>query len=344
MADETVRLVLNVTGVQDVESLKREMLELTKAMGGVDTSLEMLGREAAKVTPKLDELEDAVEKAVGSKDGGGNGRGILQLSWAMQDLFQGGFSAILNNIPGLAAQFGVAAGTAGTLGIAALGIDQAFRMLGPLFADTDKKLKPLAETWKNFAEGLGADKQAVEELENALEKMAGQFRESWTNDISSVTKQFNEFLSLAREARQVQKENDKEQSARKAGEATLDAMADNKDRGGKFSEFLQGQGEDGARGIQEKLAKDELEKARQEYIDELLALRKANGEFGTGRNFSEMKFGFARMEAGKQVTTDNPEVQKRAMDIAAGEMNKASQGDKKALAKIDGADKSPKLK
>lgn len=409
MADETIRLVLNVTGVQDVEALKKEMLELTTAMGGTDASLEVLGKEAVDATQKLDKLEDATrdvgkeavdaaqkldkledaerdvgkeavdaaqkldkledaERDVGKEavdaarkldnledaaskaagSGKGSGRGILQLSWAMQDLFQSGFAAILNNLPGLATEFGMSAAAAGTLGLAGLGISQAFSMLGLMFADTEKKLKPLTESWKDFTNGLsGSDKLAVEEMEVAVQKLAANFSAGWLSRLGDLNKQFEEFLSLAREAEALRKETERDATDRRGGQDKIDELANDKERGKQYEEFLRGQGEDGAKARQDKLAKDMLEKARREQIEERIAAQKRNGEFepswwerANGEAISpELAEKLARARAERETKIDSPEVRKRAEAMAAGTMNAATRGDKKALAQIAAADK-----
>jgi hypothetical protein len=430
MADETVRLVLDVTGVQDIEALKKEMLALTTAMGATDAALEVLGKEAVDAAQKLDKLEDATrdvgkeavdttqkldkledatrdageeavdaaqkldkledaerdvgkeavdaaqkldkledaERNVGKEavdaakkldnledaatkaagSGKGSGRGILQLSWAMQDLFQGGFSAILNNLPGLAAEFGMSAAAAGTLGLAGLGISQAFSMLGPMFTDTEKKLKPLTESWKDFTNGLsGSDKLAVEEMEVAVQKLAANFSAGWLSRLGDLNKQFEEFLSLAREAEALRKETERDAADRKGGQDKIDSLALDKERGKQYEEFMTGQGEDGAKARQDKLAKDMLEKARQEQINERVAAQKRNGEFESGwwdqlnGEYLSPEFleKLARGQADRETKIDSPEVQKRAESMAAGTMNAAARGDKKALAQIAAADK-----
>ena len=427
MADETVRLVLDVTGVQDIEALKKEMLALTAAMGATDASLGKVttaatttaqavgkttqaaqtaapavaavgtaatstaqavtqvgqasfqattamagtttaaiqttvavtqaGQAAAQTAAQFNNLGNAAQNAAGGGAGGGrgaggggggaaaaanggNGRGLLNLSYALQDLYQGGFSAILNNIPMLAEGFGMAASTAGALAIAGLAVNEGFKILGPLLSDTREPLKRLVDTWKDFADGLGGQKTEIEAMDIAVKELAKNFAWDWTDSIDEVTKKFRDFLALAREAEALRKENERDAADRKGGEERLDSLARDTERGKMYDEYLQGQGEDGARALQDKLAKDAREKARQEEIESQLAVMEREGKFKDYGNIStDTQRELARAQLNQTLKQDDERVLRRADSIAAGQMNAAARGDKKALAQVAAADK-----
>lgn len=97
--EEVLRLLLQVTGAEDLEDLK------AKAQGA---------------RSKLDELADANEKA--GKSSRNMGRATLEGGRILQDFAQGGIGGILNNIEGLAVALGGGPGLAGVmtaLGLAA---------------------------------------------------------------------------------------------------------------------------------------------------------------------------------------------------------------------------------
>ena len=426
MADETVRLVLDVSGVQDIEALKKEMLALTAAMGATDTQLgqvttaagqaataagglttatqqttqavnqtgqavtattQAVGQMGQVVTTTaqgvyqattavtqmagavgqvtvattqaagaMNQLGTAATQAAGAGGGAGGagggggggaaganpfqGRGLMSLSYALQDLYQGGFSAILNNIPMLATQFGLTAGTAGVLAIAGLGVNEAFKVMAPLFEDTEEKLAKLSESWKDFAEGMGGAKNDLELTEIAVKALAESMSSNWITSLDTLSDKFKEFMKLAKEANELRKEQEKDQADRKSGENLLNDMADDKDRGKEYKEYIQGQGEDNARAKQDALAKDMREKARQEVIEDQVAAEEKAGLYDAGNaEYREYQKSIRRKQLGKTVSTEDEAVVDRSESMAAGTMAAAARGDKKALAQIAAADK-----
>lgn len=423
MADETVRLVLDVTGVQDIEALKKEMLALTTAMGATDTQLGQVSKAAAQAVTAagglttatqqttqavnqtgqavtattqavgqmgqavtttaqgvyqattavtqmagavgqvtvattqaagaMNQLGTAAAQAAGGGGGGGGagggagagganpfqGRGLMSLSYALQDLYQGGFSAILNNIPMLATQFGLTAGTAGILAIAGLAVNEAFKVMAPLFEDTEGKLVKLSEAWKDFAEGIGSAKTDLELTEIAVKALAESMGSNWITSLDTLSDKFKEFMKLAKEANELRKEQEKEQADRKSGENLLNDMADDKDRGKEYKEYIQGQGEDNARAKQDALAKDMREKARQEVIEDQVAAEEKAGVYAGNAEYREHQKSIRRKQLDKTVSTEDETVIDRSKSMAAGTMAAAARGDKKALAQIAAADK-----
>lgn len=433
MADETVRLVLDVTGVQDIEALKKEMLALTTAMGATDTQLGQVtkaaattaqavaqttqaaqqaapavaavgvaatttaqavtqvgqasfqattamtgvgtaavqttvavthaGQAAAQAAAQLNQLGNAAQSAAGGGGGGGagggaggggagggGGRGILNLSYALQDLYQGGFSAILNNIPVLAESFGVAAGTAGALAIAGLAVNEAFKILGPLLKDTKIELKELGEVWEEFITKYVADSGEFERLTNEMKEAATEFGTSMWQTWEQSNDAFDKLLAKGKEWKELQKETAKDRADRNAGEAMLDKIdegAPEKERGAMYKEYIEGQGGDAARAKQDALAKDMREKARKELVDQEMNALERNGAFkgSTLLGFDvstmseDMRRDFARNQIDNRRKSDDAETIDRSKEMAAGTMAAAARGDKKALAQIAAADK-----
>lgn len=429
MADETVRLVLNVTGVADIEALKKEMLALTEAMGATETQVTEVataaqqattpinnvgqaaqqtvtpmtnlgqasattavnvtqvgqasfqattamagtttaavqttvavthaGQAAAQAAAQLNQLGNAAQNAAGGGGGGGGaggaggggagggggganpfqGRGLMSLSYALQDLYQGGFSAILNNIPMLATQFGLTAGTAGILAIAGLAVNEAFKVMAPLFEDTEEKLAKLSESWKDFAEGMGGAKNDLESTEIALKSLAESMGSNWIIWVDTLNDKFKEFMKLAKEADQLRKEQEKEQADRKSGENLLNDMGGDKDRGQQYKEYIQGQGEDNARAKQDALAKDLRDKAKREVIEDQVSAEERAGIYAGNAEYREYQKSIRRKQLDKSVSTEDESVIDRSKSMAAGMMAAAARGDKKALAQIAAADK-----
>lgn len=77
-------------------------------------------------------------------------RQLLFVSYAAQDLYQGGFSAILNNIPQLAMAFGASTPVMASMAIGALGLDVAFKTLGPTVRQLAVDLGALDDPTKAF--------------------------------------------------------------------------------------------------------------------------------------------------------------------------------------------------
>ncbi len=113
---------------------------------------------AVKGAAAIDATAQAVKKAGQAAQGGGGGfknlgYGILMVSQALEDS-QYGFSAIVNNIPGIVMAFGGTAGMAGAASIASIAINQ------------------LIKHWDSLAKVLGMAhiKTAAEEMEDLRKK------------------------------------------------------------------------------------------------------------------------------------------------------------------------------
>lgn len=341
--EEKVRLVLETLGVDNVKAATKAMKDLASgidetydAMDDLSYFAKELGssirqgveQPMEEVAYRIDKsgkiIRNAAENATGKP--GADGRGILQMSWALQDLVQGGFPAILNNVDGIARAFGVAAGTAGTLAMAFLAIDQAVKILGPLFESTDKPLKKLSETFNDFFDGVGKGKVDLEKLANEMKKTADSIGTGFFESIDSVIKRLDELAAKQREAKQLNEELDQDAADRKAGRQAVNELAGkDAETGGMFSEFFKGQLDSGRTGILEKIARDRTQKAFNELVDEQVAAMERAGLQG------ELQIGLARLNITEALKKNPVAVQKRAEEIAAGDISRGMRGDKVAL-------------
>lgn len=166
MADEKIRLVLNVSGVQDVKGLKDEMQALADALGVVDTKFEKLDNN--RDTPKkLDEVK---------RGSTGAAQGLLQLGQMVDDV-QYGFRGIVNNIPGFVQSMGLGAGVAGVVGIAAVAMNQLIQRFPELTDWMDKAKPKLADLTTN----LGKQTAEVERLRKEYDKLKDSERDTLAN-------------------------------------------------------------------------------------------------------------------------------------------------------------------
>lgn len=341
--EEKVRLVLETLGVDNVKAATKAMKDLASGINETYDAMDELSYFAKElgssirqgveqpmeeVAYRIDKsgkiIRNAAENATGKP--GADGRGILQMSWALQDLVQGGFPAILNNVDGIARAFGVAAGTAGTLAMAFLAIDQAVKILGPLFESTDKPLKKLSETFNDFFDGVGKGKVDLEKLANEMKKTADSIGTGFFESIDSVIKRLDELAAKQREAKQLNEELDQDAADRKAGRQAVNELAGkDAETGGMFSEFFKGQLDSGRTGILEKIARDRTQKAFNELVDEQVAAMERAGLQG------ELQIGLARLNITEALKKNPVAVQQRAEEIAAGDISRGMRGDKVAL-------------
>jgi cell division protein FtsB len=126
MADDTIRLKLQVEGQEQaqtlknrIEALKAELRDLQNGYQSGYFGREALGpiadleKQITKTQRELDKLDRAPDPNGKAKGGFQNlGMSVLFVSQAVEDL-QYGFSAIVNNIPMIAMSLGAGAGVAG---------------------------------------------------------------------------------------------------------------------------------------------------------------------------------------------------------------------------------------
>jgi len=167
MADEKIRLVLNVTGVQDVKQLKQEMEDLAQALGVVDAKFEQVEQRTPNVPKKLDEVKQS---------GNGAAASLLQLSYMIDDV-QYGFRGIVNNIPTFVQGLGLGAGVAGAAGIAAVAMNQLIAKFPELTDWMNKTSPKLGELTTN----LGKQTAEVEKLRKEYEKLKDSEKDTLEN-------------------------------------------------------------------------------------------------------------------------------------------------------------------
>ncbi len=89
---------------------------------------------------------------------------LLYVSYAAQDLSQGGFGAIINNVPQLVNAFDVSTKWAGGLMLGTVAVDLALRDLGPVIEATGRELGILSDPARKFVVNLDDMKAKVEAL------------------------------------------------------------------------------------------------------------------------------------------------------------------------------------
>ena len=118
--------------------------------------MEEAGQKIAIANEKLSQIPQTAAAA---------GRGLGQLAYAVDDI-QYGFSAIVNNIPGIVMGMGGSAGIAGAAGIAAVAVNQLVKHWGDL-SDIAQGM------WAgNSIEQLTQLREKAEEATKAFEKLA----------------------------------------------------------------------------------------------------------------------------------------------------------------------------
>ena len=196
MAEEKIRLVLNVSGVQDVKGLKDEMQALADALGVVDTKFEQVEDSSAKARKKLDDAKESV-----GKKGGGTGAAaaLLDLGYILDDV-QYGFRGVVNNIPGFVQKMGLGAGVAGVAGIAAVAINQLIQSF-PELTDWMSKARPKIE---ELVTAIGKQTAEVDRLKKEYEKLKDVDKDTFANRAKLIT--VTEDLKVAEEALRKEKE------------------------------------------------------------------------------------------------------------------------------------------
>jgi len=190
MADEKIRLVLNVTGVQDVKQLKQEMEDLAMALGVVDANFEKLDNNTPQVPKNLDKVKKGGSEAAAA---------LLDLSYMLDDV-QYGFRGVVNNIPNFAQKMGLGAGVAGVAGIAAVAINQ----LITYSADYLESIKKIDPKIGELTSTIGKQTAEVERLKKEYEKLKDVDKDTFTNRAKLIT--VTEDLREAEESLRKEKE------------------------------------------------------------------------------------------------------------------------------------------
>lgn len=249
MADEKIRLVLSTDGVQDIKALEQRFEELAQAMGLSDYAFENVTDKAEKTKKKVQELDGSLDEATGKKSSGG--RGISGFAYAMQDLSQGGWPAILNNIQQLAAGVGLGAGVAGAAQLAAVAV-VSFR----------DELDKLIYKTKDFPKTLGEVTTSLQKETTAVENLRKEYDELLKSEELTITKRtrlrtVTEELSDAEKRLTDEKAamaalNDADQSVGEEEKVKVDSQKQS------FKESIVDTGK--LRGLKQELLRSELEK------------------------------------------------------------------------------------
>ena len=171
MADERIKLILNVSGVQDVTQLKQEIQDLAAALGVADTQFEKLDDTSDKTRDRLRKLRESADDAKG--DGRG-GRGISGLAYALQDFQAAGFSAVLNNVQQLATGLGLGAGVAGAAQIAGVAMVQ----FGSSILKALEPSNGLKDTQKELGTNMKKNQEIVDDLGKKIEELGKKARKT----------------------------------------------------------------------------------------------------------------------------------------------------------------------
>lgn len=124
----------------EAHNAKVQLEDLARTTGATGNALDDVGVKSERAKTKVKDLGEGMETATGTK--GSGGRGLGGFAYAMQDLAQGGFPAVLNNVQQLAAGVGLGAGLAGALQLAGVGIFVFGEKLVKLSGLIDESIKP----------------------------------------------------------------------------------------------------------------------------------------------------------------------------------------------------------
>jgi hypothetical protein len=241
VTDEVMRLVLDLaSSSKDVGDLVQRLTELKAKSADVADTYHVMAQagEGYTVTTRqeskaLDEATAAAvrhtqaqkainqvleETAAAQTKASGTSREmqmrILNLGRAAQDLAQGGFGGIINNIEGIVGGGGLAAGVLTAIGTAALLATPAIKEWVKSLGAGAETFKPTFEGLEKYTEAIGKNKKAIAELK---EKTSLTYDELLKyKDLVHETTKLEEDQANAREARQVQAGSSKKDRARAA--------------------------------------------------------------------------------------------------------------------------------
>jgi len=375
--DEKIRLVLETLGVDNVRQASRAIREMAESVDSLEGELAQLEKSIkegveAPMERFLVTLKDGRKVWNDSAEGlkhlgktvgrdGDFGRRMLEASYMIDDI-QYGFRGVVNNIPQFARTFNISTAAIGAFGIGAVAVNQALAMLGPYLEDTEKALKPLNERMDEFAKGIGGAAVQAEKLENQIKSLAKTSVPGYTEELYKSVKSIRDLIEAQRDLIKIKEEDaNREKQRKQENDAIEQGMNADKTLGGLVDEFL-GPTDDKANaarlaGIRDTLAKDEVQRAINEKIENELAAMEARGDFsdtsvwgmalpfvnkgGTAIRGYERRDArvaarrnAAREQLAKQTGEQDPDVQRRAAEIAAGKMGAARGGDEQAIREI----------
>jgi hypothetical protein len=191
ISDETIRLILQVTGSTDINDLSDKL-----------TVLKQKSEDVAGAHSKFGDVMTE------------NRMRILNLGRAAQDLAQGGFAGILNNIEGIVGGGGLAAGVLTAIGTAAYLAAPYVKEWVKSLGEGGEKFKPLTEGLDKFTEAIAKNKKEITELKEKNELNYAELLKY--HKLVNETRDAEEKLATERAMRLVKAGTDKASQARAA--------------------------------------------------------------------------------------------------------------------------------
>lgn len=236
MADERIRLVLDVTGVQDLALLKETLKDVSSALGSMDTKLE-------QVTDTATDAANAINAAAGGESspasgvrrGGGSGKGVsdggkkggaaglaqllMQLGYVADDA-QYGIRGLSNNVTGLAMSMGLGMGAAGAAQILIVALNQLLDKFPDLVAQLTEGVKgfgAVAKTAGEMTENVKKNREMVEELAKEVEELGNKSKKTAT-EYGQLAAKTIDLANARAEAKRIE-------AAQKADESMTDQLS-----------------------------------------------------------------------------------------------------------------------
>ena len=346
MADERIRLVLDVTGVQDMALLKETLAEVTQALGATDSKLEEVTDSAREAADAIDEVNAATggggaggggaggggggraggrrsRRGGGGKDGKqGNGnaglaQAMMQIGYAADDI-QYGFRGIVNNVPMLVQSLGLGMGVAGAIQIVAVVANQ--------YADEIEKLivgkKKFKDTIETLFDPMRSMAERIEFQKKELEELGKKYK--------LTTEELNKYRAGLVNVQQQEKELADQRAAQKAAETNAEdkGVAD-KEKLSKYKAAFdetvtqQGEGKKAQDDLAAGLYRRQMADAEREMSDDdLLKLMESDANFRESVERSEGKYLPKREAVGGQAVTFSEAEIRSAKLTAARTLNK----------------------
>lgn len=176
-SEQVKKLTTDINQQRDaIANLNRQLQAGAISQQQFDAAARPMGQAIARATGELGSLQTA---------SGGAGRGLGQLSYAIDDI-QYGFNAIVNNIPGIVMGFGGSVGVAGAVGIAAVAVNQLSKHWAEL-------VDALSAAWSDTPVAqLEAVRAKAEEAAKAYEKLASTAPQAQGEQVAGVGKRLVE--------------------------------------------------------------------------------------------------------------------------------------------------------
>jgi hypothetical protein len=172
VTEEFLRMLVEIKGAQALPDLQKALADVGKEQANLkalydqsaisEEKLEKETRRLAASNVALKNSIDQIENGIGKTTNkmAGLGQASLQTSYAVQDLAQGGFGGVLNNIPGIIMALGGGPGLAGVIG----GVGVAFLLLKP-------KIEAATKAFGEFFKEVDLSKTSIETLEARIKEL-----------------------------------------------------------------------------------------------------------------------------------------------------------------------------